>query len=105
MSNDIIIIEVRGSKGEFAQHLAILYYKSQQLVEGYKKFNYADISTGRVIGQGSFGVVHLVEYQGQKLAVKEFQTDFKKISEQDAEVALMYFSKHLLKHVTDPPRN
>ncbi len=36
-------------------------------------------------------MVHLVEFQGQQLAVKEFRTDFQEIGEQDAEMALTYF--------------
>eukprot|EP01119_Soliformovum_irregulare_P024948 TRINITY_DN9083_c0_g1_i1.p1 TRINITY_DN9083_c0_g1~~TRINITY_DN9083_c0_g1_i1.p1 ORF type:complete len:738 (-),score=215.19 TRINITY_DN9083_c0_g1_i1:14-1966(-) len=92
---DVIVLELRGTKNEYAQHVLILYYKSQQLVEDYREFSYSEISTGRVVGQGSFGVVHVVTVGGQQYAVKEFRADFHKISEEDAEVALMYFRTEL----------
>ena len=43
------------------------------------------------LGQGSFGVVHLVDYQGAQLAVKEFINDLKEMLAEDAEIALTQF--------------
>mmetsp|Transcript_4779 Transcript_4779/g.6670 ORF Transcript_4779/g.6670 Transcript_4779/m.6670 type:complete len:304 (+) Transcript_4779:1607-2518(+) len=68
-----------------------LTFKSEEVITNYKEFNYDEISTGKLIGQGSFGVVHLVDYHGTQLAVKEFIIDLKQMLAEDAEIALTQF--------------
>lgn len=60
------------------------------LLDDTKEYDYDQLPPGKLLGHGSFAVVHLVELEGKKIAVKHF------LPTMNSEMEVMYFSKGIL---------
>jgi hypothetical protein len=83
----IWISETLSGKSQAVKFLILLSVSCiPDVVPDIKEYDYDQISCGKLLGHGSFGTVHLVELNGEKIAVKHFKS-----SDPDD---LVYFSKN-----------